>query len=97
MAKKRITTDTQVTVIAGEHRGQSGNVLSVDKENQRVTVEGINKQRKAMRRTTDNPQGGITEIEGPIHISNVMPTEEYEARRQRKTNSSQSDEQEEQD
>ena len=90
MAKSRIKTGTKVTVIAGEHRGHEGEVLTVDREKQRVTVEGVNRQNKAMRRTQTNPQGGISEIEGPIHISNVMPTDEYETRRQK----SQSGEQE---
>ena len=91
MATARIKTGTNVTVIAGEHKGQQGDILTVDREKQRVTVEGVNRQKKAMRRTQANPQGGISEIEGPIHISNVMPTEEYETRRQKSQSGEQKD------
>lgn len=89
MAKARVKMGMQVTVIAGENKGQSGEVLGVDRKKDRVTVEGVNMRQKAMRRTQANPQGGISEIEGPIHISNVMPSEEYQERmaRQNKSNS----------
>ncbi|MFW5996499.1 MAG: 50S ribosomal protein L24 [Lentisphaeria bacterium] len=96
MVKARVRKGMQVTVIAGEHKGKSGEVLSIDKSRNRVTVEGVNIRMKAMRRTQSNPQGGISEIEGSMHASNVMPSEEYEERMARK-NKSNSDVQEEDD
>lgn len=81
MARARVKKDMMVTIIAGEDLGHSGKVLEVDKKNGRVLVEGINLCRKAVRRTPDNPQGGIVEQEAPVDISNVMPQEEYNARR----------------
>lgn len=38
----------------------------------RAIVEGLNMNKKHSKPTTANPQGGIVEKEGPIHISNLM-------------------------
>ena len=84
MARARIKKDMMVTVIAGADVGRSGKVLSVNSKSDKVLVEGVNVRRKAQRRTPDNPQGGIVEQEAPVHISNVMPEEEYNQRRQQR-------------
>jgi large subunit ribosomal protein L24 len=47
-------------------------VLRVYSETGRVLVEGVNILKKHERPTQANQQGGITEREHPIHISNVM-------------------------
>jgi large subunit ribosomal protein L24 len=65
-----------VVVIAGkrEYRGKTGTVLVVDRENDRVTVEGINlvkKHTKVTQTDRGTTQGGIETVEAPIHISNV--------------------------
>lgn len=95
MARARIKKEMMVTVIAGEDVGRSGKILSVDRLNDKVFVEGINVRRKAMRRTPNNPQGGIVEQEAAIHVSNVMPQDEYEARRAKKAGGSKNAKQEE--
>ncbi len=61
-----------VIVIAGNGRGKSGKVLRVFPETQRVIVEGVNLVFKHRRPTQTNPQGGISEQEAPVHVSNVM-------------------------
>jgi ribosomal protein L24 len=43
-------------------------------------VEGVNTRKKATKRSADKPQGGIESIECPVHISNVMLEELYNAR-----------------
>lgn len=68
----RIKKDDTVEVIYGKDKGKRGKVLSVDRDNDRVIVEGINIVSRHMRPTQDMPEGGILENEGPIHISNVM-------------------------
>ena len=64
----------EVVVIAGTQRGQRGKILEVQRNKNRVLIEGINLVKKTSRPTQDNPQGiGITEREESIHrISNVM-------------------------
>ena len=74
----RIRRDDTVRVIAGKDRGRTGRVKSVDPRKQRVYVEGINIVKRHIKprtlRDTQRAQeiGGIVEMEGPVHISNVM-------------------------
>lgn len=79
MAKQLKKNDT-VVVIAGAQKGKRGRVLQVQRAKCRVIVEGVNTRKKATRRTADKPQGGIQSIESPVHISNVMLEEVYNAR-----------------
>ena len=83
MASVHVKRDDMVVAIAGADRGKAGRVLSVDRDSGRVVVEGLNRRRKTVRRSPDNPQGGIVEVECPIHASNVMLQEEYERRQAR--------------
>lgn len=82
MSKANIKKDDMVVVISGAEKGKSGKVLRVDRKADRVYVEGVNIQKKAIRRSQDKPQGGIIDVEGPIHISNVMEQGRYNARPQ---------------
>jgi len=74
----RIRRDDTVRVIAGKDRGRTGRVKSVDPQNDRVYVEGVNIVKRHIKprtlRDTQRAQelGGIVEMEGPIHVSNVM-------------------------
>ena len=61
----------EVIVIAGNHKGKQGAVLSVNVAKEQVVVEGARKMKKSIRRSEANPDGGIEEVDGPIHISNV--------------------------
>ncbi len=79
MAKRlRIRRDDQVKVISGKDSGKTGRVLRVDRERDRVFVEGMNiqKRHQAPRTIRDAQRagevGGVIEKEGPIHVSNVM-------------------------
>ncbi|MCH9610440.1 MAG: hypothetical protein S4CHLAM81_10010 [Chlamydiales bacterium] len=70
MVKSRINVGDEVVVIAGNDKGRSGKVVRKTKE--RIVVEGVNVRKKHMKRTQENQQGQILDIECPIHISNVM-------------------------
>ena len=61
-----------VTVIAGDDRGKTGRVLSVDETKLRVIVEKINFVKRHTKARGQNQQGGILEKEAPVHVSNVM-------------------------
>lgn len=73
MSKTHIKKGDQVQVTVGDKRikGQKGTVLSVDAAKGKVTVEGVRMITKAVRRSEKHPDGGLIQIEGPIHISNV--------------------------
>lgn len=70
MASKIKKGDT-VQIIAGDDSGKKGKVLQVLPETGRALVEGLNFVKKHMRKTQDNPQGGVFEKEAPIHLSNL--------------------------
>lgn len=70
MSSKIKKGDT-VQAIAGEDNGKTGKVLQVLPETGRALVEGLNFVKKHMRKTQDNPQGGVFEKEAPIHLSNL--------------------------
>ncbi len=61
-----------VKVIAGKDKGKQGKILRSIPSTERVVVEKVNIVKKAMRPTQANPQGGISSIEAPLHVSNVM-------------------------
>lgn len=61
-----------VEVMIGTQAGKRGRILSIDKEKNRVIVEGANVLKKHVRRSQRNPQGGILSKEMPIPASNVM-------------------------
>ena len=61
-----------VMVIAGKGRGKTGKVLQVIPKNNTVIVEKINIIKRHTRPNSNNPQGGIIEKEGNVHISNLL-------------------------
>ncbi len=69
--KLKIKTGDTVKVIAGDHKGSEGKVLRVDRDKSKAIVEGINMVSKHEKPSAKNPQGGITQKEAPIHISNL--------------------------
>jgi len=73
MAKSlSIVKGDNVRVMAGKDKGKEGNVLSTSPSEDRVVVRGVNFVKRHSRPSQKNPQGGILEFEGPIHVSNVM-------------------------
>jgi len=61
-----------VKIIAGKDLNHEGKILSVDREKNRVVVEGFNIVTKHRKPNRTNQTGGIIKIEAPIHASNVM-------------------------
>lgn len=70
--KLHIKSGDTVMVISGNAKGKTGKVTKVLVEKQRATVEGVNLVTKHMKPTAANPQGGIEQREGAIHVSNLM-------------------------
>ena len=68
----KIRKNDNVTVISGNYKGKTGKVLKVFTTENRVIVEGVNIHKRHTKPTQKNPQGGITEKEAPINVSNVM-------------------------
>jgi len=73
MANMHVKKGDKVQVISGKDKGKQGIVLEAYPKKERVLVEGVNIVKKHSKPTQANPQGGILEIEAPVHVSNVMP------------------------
>ncbi|GAB5402069.1 MAG: 50S ribosomal protein L24 [Aureliella sp.] len=67
-----IREEDEVLVIRGVDKGVRGKVLKIDREKNRVIVEGVNKAYKHVKRSGKNPQGGRLSKEMPVSASNVM-------------------------
>ena len=67
----RIKKGDTVYVNAGNDKGKTGKVLSVDIAKQRVIVEGVNMVSKHTKPNAKQPQGGIIKQEAPVHVSNL--------------------------
>jgi large subunit ribosomal protein L24 len=72
MKKFHIKSGDTVKVLSGEAKGSTGKVLRVYTDKNRALVEGVNMITRHNKPSAQNPQGGITEKEAPIHISNLM-------------------------
>jgi large subunit ribosomal protein L24 len=59
-----------VVIIAGSNKGKRGKVLRVD--GNRVVVEKVAMIKRHTKPSQKNPQGGIVDKEGSVHISNVQ-------------------------
>jgi large subunit ribosomal protein L24 len=59
-----------VIVIAGANKGKKGKILRVVGD--RVVIEKVAMIKRHTKATQANPQGGIVDKEGSIHISNVQ-------------------------
>ena len=75
-ANLHVKKGDRVRVISGKDKGTVGEIIAVDRENERVIVEGVNIV-KRHRREQPTPSGGKTEggiisAEAPIHVSNVQ-------------------------
>ncbi len=76
-----------VTVISGDWKGETGKVLTILKKKDRVVLELQNlseakKQNIGMRtikKSQQNPKGGLIERSVSVHVSNVKKAEEAKA------------------
>jgi large subunit ribosomal protein L24 len=66
-----VRTGDTVMVIAGKEKGKTGKVMRILTKKDRVVVEGLMKVKRHTKPSQKNPQGGIVEREGSIHLSNV--------------------------
>ena len=60
-----------VAVIAGKEKGKRGKVLRILNKKDRVVIERIMMVKRHTKPSQKNPQGGILEKEGSLHVSNV--------------------------
>ena len=69
----RIKKGDTVYVLTGREKGKTGKVLDIDHEKQRAVVEKLMAFKRHYKRGRNpaQPQGGIVEVNGSIHLSNL--------------------------
>ena len=60
-----------VKILTGKDKNKTGEIIEVDRNNDRVKVKGTNMIKKHVK-TTKDKKGGIFEKESFIHVSNVV-------------------------
>lgn len=70
-SRLHIKKGDMVYILSGDDKKKTGRVLKVDVKKQRALVENRNMIKKAMKPNAKYPQGGLVEMEAPIHISNL--------------------------
>ena len=60
----------QVKIITGKDKGKTGEILEIDRKQNKVKVKSINMVKKHLKPTKEN-KGGIISKESFIHQSNV--------------------------
>ncbi|HFS67745.1 MAG TPA: 50S ribosomal protein L24 [Flavobacteriia bacterium] len=72
MKKFKLKSGDLVKVVAGANKGAEGKIVKILTKTDRAIVEGVNMVSKHVKPSAQNPQGGISKFEAPIHISNLM-------------------------
>lgn len=73
--KIRLKKGDTVVVRSGKYKGQTGKITAVHPSENKVTVEGINVIKKAVKPNQLHPQGAIVEITKPLWVSKVAIVE----------------------
>ena len=72
----KIKVNDNVLILTGKDKGKTGKVIKTLKNEQKVVVEGIKIKKRHVKPRGNNDQGGIFDIEMPIHVSNVKKIDE---------------------
>lgn len=70
--KIRLKKDDLVVVISGKDKGKQGKILRVLRDDGALIVEKVNMVKKTQRKSQQHPNGGIVDLEAPVHVSKVM-------------------------
>jgi large subunit ribosomal protein L24 len=70
--KNYLKLNDKVEVIAGKDKGRVGKIIKVYPDKNKAKVEKINMVKRHVKPNMQNQQGGIVEMEAPIHVSNLM-------------------------
>ena len=65
----------KVKILAGKDKKKEGEVMEIDRSNNRAKVKGINIIKKHVK-TTKEKKGGIVSKENYIHLSNLIILED---------------------
>ena len=61
----------KVKIISGKDKNKDGEIIEIDRQNNRAKIKGINMVKKHVK-TTKEKKGGIVSKENFVHISNLV-------------------------
>ena len=83
-----IKKGSKVKILTGKDKNKDGEIIEIDRSNNRAKVKGINMIKKHVK-TTKEKKGGIVDKENFIHISNLIEiTEKTKKKRLKNRNDS---------
>tara|TARA_Y100000591_G_scaffold145973_1_gene125351 strand:- start:98 stop:337 length:240 start_codon:yes stop_codon:yes gene_type:complete len=65
-----IKKGVKVKILSGKDKNKEGDVIEIDRKNNRAKVKGINMVKKHVK-TTKEKKGGIVSKENFVHLSNL--------------------------
>lgn len=68
----KIKKGDKVIIVSGKDKGFKGEVIQIDREKERVVVDGANLIKKHMKSGKRGEKGQRIEMPAPLHVSNVM-------------------------
>ena len=68
---QKLKVNDEVIVIAGKDKGKKGTVQSINFKRKTALVGGVNVVKKAVKPTQENPNGGFSDLEKGINLSNI--------------------------
>ena len=78
-----IKKGTRVKIIAGKDKKKEGEIIEIDRSNNRAKVKGFNLIKKHMK-TTKEKKGGIITKENFINMSNLVILEQAKVEKKEK-------------
>jgi len=73
--KKKIGIGDKATIISGKYKGQTGKIIDIIGNQNKVKIENINMKTKHVKPKDSEDKGSIRQIEGTIHYSNIKVIE----------------------
>ena len=74
-----IKKGSKVKVLTGKDKSKEGEIIQIDRQNNRVKVKEINMVKKHIK-TTKEKKGGIVSKENFLHISNLVLVDEKKSK-----------------
>ena len=68
---QNLKSGDMVKIIAGDHKGQTGKIVEMDRAAHKAMIEGIGIRERHIKATQFNPKGGKKDIHVGIDLSNL--------------------------
>ena len=78
MRKFKFKKGDKVLINTGVDKGKKGSILQILPNKSRAVVEGVHMINKHQKPSAGNPQGGISQVEAAIDISNLSHIDKNE-------------------